>query len=96
MLWTIIKSILAAFSLTLMFLTAVYTSQARISASATPRWIGDTQSEAPFLIDYAATRKELLLGFLRDKFPDLNLPEPEEKPQNPLSLQALKERTALN
>ena len=47
-----------------------------------------------FLVKYPQPRQELLLGFLREKFPDLNLPEPEAEPVNSLSLQALRDRNA--
>ncbi|MEM9583511.1 MAG: hypothetical protein AAGA08_10390 [Pseudomonadota bacterium] len=92
MIWTIFKSILAALSLTMMMLAAVYTVQARDAKSAEPRWIGDSYEEKPFLLDYAETRKELLMALLRERFPSLNLPEPEAEPINPLSLEALKSR----
>ncbi len=96
MIWTIFKSILKALSLTMMMLAAVYTIQSRNANASAPKQIGEERAEAPFLVDYAETRKELLMGFLREKFPELNLPEPKAPPENPLSLKALQQRTLQN
>ncbi len=89
---TIIKSILATVSVMLMLLAVVYTAQSRDARAHTPRQIGETRSEQPFLIEYAETRKELLMSFVRERFPDLGLPEPEAEPENKLSLKALHTR----
>ncbi len=80
----------------MMMLAAVYTVQSRDAKSSEPRWIGDSYEEKPFLLEYAATRQELLMGVLREHFPELNLPQPEAEPVNPLSLQALKSRNGSN
>lgn len=92
----LIKSCLAAASFTLMLLALVYTTQARDAREAAPRFIGQDQPDVPFLEDYSATRQEMLLGFLREHFPQLALPEPEQDPVAPSSLQALKARTQRN
>ena len=93
MIWTIVKSVLMAFSLTLAMLSVVYTIQARDMRASAPIRIGEARAETPFLVDYAQTRSELLMEALRDRFPQLGLPEPEPEPVNPLSLQALRDRT---
>ncbi len=89
---TIFKSLLAAVSVTLMLLAVVYTAQTRDARAHTPRQIGETRAEEPFLVEYAQTRKELMMGFVRERFPSLNLPEPEAEPEGELSLKALHSR----
>lgn len=96
MLRHLLKSFATAFSLTLMLLAIVYTEQTRSAREDTPRRIGEDFVQDDFLVDYAETRQELLMGFLRDKFPSLNLPEPEAEPVNSLSLKALQNRTITN
>ena len=92
----LIKGFTTAFSLTLMLLAIVYTEQTRTDREAAPKRIGETRVQEDFLVEYTQTRQEILLGFLREKFPDLNLPEPEAEPVNSLSLEALRNRTAQN
>ncbi|MCY4335232.1 MAG: hypothetical protein OXC60_11260 [Litoreibacter sp.] len=95
MLLKIIKSFLTAISLTMLGLTAVYTIQARETRAAVPTQIGQRATERPFLLDFIDTRQELLLGYFRENYPQLNLPPPKqtaEKADNPLSLRALHER----
>jgi hypothetical protein len=93
MLRIILKSVLATLSLTLMLLAVVYTAQSREQRENAPKRIGETRTQAPFLVDYAATRQQLLMGYLRETFPALNLPEAEAPPEDPLSLKALHART---
>jgi hypothetical protein len=92
MLKTILKSLLATVSVTLMLLALVYTAQSRDARAHTPTQIGETRAEQPFLVEYAETRSELLMGFVREKFPNLNLPEPEAEAEGQLSLKALHTR----
>jgi len=92
MLKVIIKSILATISVVLMMLALVYTAQSRDARAHTPKQIGETRTEQPFLVEYAETRSEMLMGFVRERFPDLNLPEPEAEAENKLSLKALHTR----
>jgi len=89
---TIIKSLLATVSVMLMLTALVYTAQLREARAHTPHQIGATPSEPSFFVEYAATRKELLMGLLRERFPSLQLPEPEAEPENGLSLKALHTR----
>lgn len=96
MIMHLIKGFTTAFSLTLMLLAIVYTEQTRMAREAAPKRIGEERVQVDFLVEYTQTRQELLLGFLREKFPDLKLPEPEATPVNSLSLQALQDRTASN
>lgn len=91
----IFKSVLATISVTLMLLAVVYTVQSREQRANAPKRIGETRTQQPFLVEYASTRKELLMGYLRQTFPDLNLPEAEAPPEDTLSLKALHERTYL-
>lgn len=90
----IFKGTATAFSLTLMLLAIVYTEQSRVARDTAPTRIGETYVAAPFLKDYADTRQELIIGFLRERFPALGLPEPEAGPVNSLSLEALHARAA--
>ena len=89
----LLKSITTAFSLTMMLLGVVYTEQSRAEREAAPKRIGEERVQEDFLLEYAETRKELLMGLLRNKFPSLDVPEAEAKPIRSLSLQALRERT---
>lgn len=94
MLRTIIKSVATALSLTLMALAAVYTLQSREAAATAPKRIGDARVERPFLVDFAETRKEMVMSALRDRFPGLVPPSPQTKAApDPLSLEALRART---
>jgi len=92
MIKAIAKSILATFSVVLMMLALVYTAQSRQARAQTPKQIGETRQEQPFLIEYAEARSELLMSFIRERFPSLNLPEPEAEPESELSLKALHTR----
>jgi len=92
----LLKGFTTAFSLTLMLLAIVYTEQTRVARNEAPKRIGEERVQEDFLVEYAATRQELLIGFLREKFPNLNLPEAAAEPVNSLSLQALQDRTASN
>ena len=92
----LLKGFSTAFSLTLMLLAIVYTEQTRTTRDATPTRIGERVAHDDFLVEYAEMRQELLMGFLREKFPSLDLPEPEAEPVNSLSLEALQTRQASN
>ena len=89
----LLKCVIATFSVTMMLLAWSYTIQAREARDATPTQIGAEKVEKPFLVEFTETRQELILGYMRETFPDLHLPEPEAPPPNPLSLQALQQRT---
>jgi hypothetical protein len=92
----LLKGFSTAFSLTLMLLAIVYTEQTRTTREAAPTRIGETRVQDDFLVEYAEMRQELLMGFLREKFPSLDLPEPEAAPVNSLSLEALHQRQVSN
>lgn len=92
----LLKGFTTAFSLTLMLLAIVYTEQTRVAREAAPKRIGEQRIQEDFLVEYAETRQELLMGFLRENVPSLNLPEPEAKPVNSLSLEALRNRVVTN
>jgi hypothetical protein len=74
MIYHLFKSFTTAFSLTLMLLAIVYTEQTRMARDNAPKRIGEERVQTDFLVEYAETRQELLLGFLREKFPNLDLP----------------------
>ena len=95
-LWTAFRSVLMAFSLTIMGLAAVYALQAREARDAAPMRIGETREERSFFADYGEARTRMVLNFVNDMFPDLAVPEvqPEEPPTGNLSLKALHSRAA--
>ncbi|MEP5758177.1 MAG: hypothetical protein ABJ327_02475 [Litoreibacter sp.] len=90
----IFNAVITAFSLTLMLLTIVYTEQIRIAREKAPKRIGEETVQIDFLTEYAHTRQELLIGFLRERFPELDLPEPAPLVENTLSLRAFRERNS--
>lgn len=96
MVWTAIRSVLMAFSLTIMGLATVYTIQTREARDAAPTRIGEVREERSFLADYGDERTRMILKFVQDVFPSAAVPELEEKeaPAGNLSLKALHSRTA--
>lgn len=94
MIFHLIKGFTTAFSLTLMLLAIVYTEQTRVDRNSAPKRIGEERVQEDFLIEYAETRQELIVGFLRENFPSLDLPEAEAEPVNSLSLEALRNRAS--
>jgi hypothetical protein len=78
-----------------MLLAIVYTEQTRVAREEAPKRIGEERVQEDFLVEYASTRQELLMGFLREQFPSLDLPAPLAEPVNSLSLQALRDRNTV-
>ncbi len=90
------KCAIATFSITMMLLALSYTVQSRETREKTPTQIGQGTTEKPFLVEFTETRQELIIGYLRETFPTLHLPEPKAEPVNPLGLQALQERARIS
>ena len=89
----ILRCCLAAASFTLMLVALVFTTQARDARQSAPQLIGQERQEVSFLQEFTTTRQEMVFSFLREQFPQLDLPEAEP---DPLSLQALRARTERN
>ncbi len=94
-LWLSFRCLTVACSMTLMMVATVYTMQQRETRASAPIRIGEERAAQPFLVDYAQTRSRIMVEFLREKFPDLGLPEPvvADEPGSSVSLEALRART---
>ncbi len=92
----LIKVAFCTASISMLLIVLGYTVDARNDRAGTPSRIGDARVDKPFLVEFTEIRQEMLMGYLRDTFPDLQLPEPQAPPPNPLSLQSLKERTLVS